>query len=389
MQKKKITPFQIKKIPRKQFEKLMVEYNDLEDIKSLYHFIKYLKKNDLILVNKQFKKQAVNFSIKAVASISLAGFVVTSVLPKMKEENRDLPTINQQYETEQTYGPILSEQSLNDMKKTNLVPSAVNIDEYTLTEEPETIMADTTIAFPKANNTNESSDYENYYKVRDKYGLYIDKIAKESGVDSRIITAMIAQENPNGKDETSVGTYGPMCVTSIHNNETYNYGYYNDDGLFETKKVTIDINKLKDNSLYENGDYGNITVGDAYCIFYGTIILKAGYTQINKSNDSLSPEEKIPLAIAAYNQGYPDVINMTKNYNSLYEACYSIRYDHSGDSKNDDDQYIEHVFNKIPNEELNTPITFTDNNGNILYFNLVRNNEIATISSENAKKYEL
>lgn len=394
MQKKKIAPFQIKKIPRKQFEKLMVEYNDLEDIKSLYHFIKYLKKNDLIIVNKQFKKKAVNFSIKAVASISLAGFVFSTVVPKMKKDDKDLTatktTINQEYKPEGTYGPILSDQSLNDLNKTSIMtPSIVNIDEYTITEEPETILTDTTIAFPKASNTNESSDYENYYKVRDKYGLYIDKIAKESGVDSRIITAMIAQENPNGKDETSVGTYGPMCVTSIHNNETYNYGYYNDDGLFETKNVTIDINNLKDNSLYANGEYGNITVGDAYCILYGTVILKAGYTQINKSNDNLSPEEKIPLAIAAYNQGYPDVIKMTKNYDNLYDACYSIRYDHSSDSKSDDDQYIEHVFNKIPNEELNTPITFTDNNGNILYFNLVRNNEIATISLEKAKKHEL
>ena len=146
MEKKKIKPFQIKKIPRKQFEKLMVEYNDLEDIKSLYHFIKYLKKNDLIIVNKQFKKQAINFSLKTVASISLASFIFSTAVPKMKKENKDLPstntTIEQKY-TEETYGPILSEQSLNDMTKTSIMtPSIVNVDEYTITEEPETILTD-------------------------------------------------------------------------------------------------------------------------------------------------------------------------------------------------------------------------------------------------------
>jgi len=42
---------------------------------------------------------------------------------------------------------------------------------------------------------------------------------------------------------------------------------------------------------------------------------------------------------------------MTKNYDNLFDACYSIRYSHAGDSVTDDDQYIEHVFNKIPDEE--------------------------------------
>jgi len=200
---------------------------------------------------------------------------------------------------------------------------------------------------------------------------------------------MIAQENPSQMDQTSKGTYGPMCVTSIHDGETYNYGYYDENGNFNTKKITIDINNLKNNNLYENGKYGEITVGDAYCIQYGVAILKDNEYQISKSVTNLSPEEIVPLSIGSYNQGYPDVINMTKNYDNLFDACYSIRYSHAGDSVTDDDQYIEHVFNKIPDEELNTPITFVDNNGNLICFSLERNSEISTISSEETKNYTL
>ena len=102
----------------------------------------------------------------------------------------------------------------------------------------------------------------------------------------------------------------------------------------EKKSLLVSAKPLKNKDLYQNGEYGNITKGDALCIEYGTIILKDAYSKISKANDNLSPEEVLPLAIAAYNHGYPDIIRCTKNTSNLSEDWigYSTRY---GDSAGD------------------------------------------------------
>jgi ribulose-phosphate 3-epimerase len=244
----------------------------------------------------------------------------------------------------------------------------------------------------KVETLKELRDENNYkYIINIDGGINADTIslAKESGVDARIIIAMIAQENPNMKDQTSQGTYGPMCVTSIHDGETLNYGYYDENGNFATKKITIEIDNLKNNNLYENGKYGDITVADAYCILYGVAILKDNNYQLEKSLTNLSPEDIVPLSIASYNQGYPDVIKMTKSYDNLFDAAYAIRYTYASKDTTDDDRYIEHVFNKIPDEELDKPFTFLDNNGNLITFSLEKNDELSTVSSEETKNYTL
>ena len=396
MEKKKITPFQIKKIPRKEFEKLMVEYNDLEDMKSLVHFIKYLKKNDLIIVNKEFKKKAINYSAGAVASISLVSLIMTQAVPRMYQDNTTdvVPTETKIEEVNEPHAVIneTTEPTVNidnieeTIETTNDIVETEDTTDYVVEETNSPTM---TIYFPKASDTDENSDIQNYNNIKEKYGAYIDEIAKESGVDSRIIIAMIAQENPNMKDQTSQGTYGPMCVTSIHDGETLNYGYYDENGNFATKKITIEIDNLKNNNLYENGKYGDITVADAYCILYGVAILKDNNYQLEKSLTNLSPEDIVPLSIASYNQGYPDVIKMTKSYDNLFDAAYAIRYTYASKDTTDDDRYIEHVFNKIPDEELDKPFTFLDNNGNLITFSLEKNDELSTISSEETKNYTL
>ena len=97
-----------------------------------------------------------------------------------------------------TYIPKRYIISLNEINNADKGAS-LDSEEFNFNETEDStyeIDADPTmvISFPKASDTNTASDYENYYKIKDKYGLYIDKIAKESGVDSRIIIAMIALE---------------------------------------------------------------------------------------------------------------------------------------------------------------------------------------------------
>ena len=383
MTNKKEAPFQIK-IPKEKQKQMAKDLEKVENLKSAIHFIKNYKK--YIFINKKFKRKAISFSLGTVAGLTSIVMAMSMIKPKTNDTSKEVDinpvetTIESSEET--NIGPILSSDSIIQMNTSKETMAPLDLNDFG--EEVSSIYEvtpNTLISFPRANNTYDESDYINYYKVRDKYGAYIDKIAAESGVDSRIITAMIAQENPNNKDETSVGTYGPMCVTSIHNNVTYNYYHYNEFGEYVNDKVTINVENMKNKELYENGKYGNITVGDAYCIKYGTILLKDCFYQINKTND-LSLEENVPLAIAGYNHGYPDVINNTKYSSTLFDACYSIRYIHAGDSKNDDDQYIEHVLNKIPDEELDRPIQFIDNNENNISFNLERNNEISTLDSK-------
>ena len=398
MEKRKITPFLIKRTANKEeFNKLMAEYDKVKGIPSFYHFLKYLKDHDLLIVNKQFKDKALKYSVGTVASFSLVGFMMTQVIPKINDEKTEEPPIPETTISDENIPHAVIKESTNVEPTVEVEPTEVVTETSDIVETEETtdyVAKETnsptmTIYFPKASDTKENSDIQNYNNIKEKYGLYIDKIAEESGVDARIIIAMIAQENPNMKDQTSKGTYGPMCVTSIHDGETLNYGYYDENGNFATKKITIEIDNLKNNNLYENGKYGDITVADAYCILYGVAILKDNEYQISKSVTNLSPAEIAALSIASYNQGYPDVINMTKNYDNLFDAAYAIRYTYASKDTTDDDQYMEHVFNKIPDEELNTPITFVDNNGNLICFNLERNSEISTISSKQITNYTM
>lgn len=412
----KETPFKIK-VPKEKQLQMARDLENVENLKSAIHFIKNYK--DCIIVNKKFKKKAINFSIKTVAGLSSLAIAMTLINNINKVEPTNDITPEETKIEEVKIEPVIKEETINDINTNNndininsedvnntIDNDIINSDEINNTIDDDIILEteeinneniinpSITISYPKASNTNERSDYNNYYKVKSKYGLYIDKLSEESGIDSRIIIAMIAQENPNDIDSTNVGTYGPMCVTSVHNGEICNYGYYNNSGEFDTKKVHININNLKsnheNNQLYKNGEYGKITNAEAMCIYYGTVIIKDNYKQINKFNKGLSPVEKFILSISAYNHGYPDVIRCTKNSKTLFDACYSIRYKHAGDVKYDDDQYIEHVLNKIPEEELSSPFLFTDNKGNQYSFNLEKNNDIAAITStENTKKIAL
>lgn len=386
-------PFIINLPPDKR-KKIVKDFEEVNDFKSAIHFINNYKK--YVMVNKKFKKKVVNFSIKTVASLSTMVMIISYIKFKSdKNKTEDITPVETtiSYETDEIKesdpSPILSSKSLEEIdnnSNNNIMPNISEvIEENNIENINDDIVPTYNLLFPKASDTNEESDYTNYYNVKEKFGKYIDKLSKESGVDSRIIIAMIAQDNPNGIDETNVGTYGPMCVTSVHNGETYNYYHFNDDNEYVCEKVTININNLKpfaeNNELYENGEYGNITNAEAWCLFYGVVITKDYYNQINSSNN-LASEENIALAVASYNHGNNDVIRITKYSPTLFDACYSIRYDHASDSYNDDDQYMEHVFNKIPDEELTKPFTFVDNDGKTLCFSLERNNEIATISSE-------
>ena len=354
--RKKITPFNIKKISPKKWNSLMKEYNDLSDVKSLIHFLKYLKDHELIMVNKEFKKNAIKDSIVgSVASLSLAACLMTFAVPKMGQDKdkKVLPTVESGIEqiidnNEPNIGPVLSDESIMEMN------SYYNNDGN----------IGSTILFPKASNTNEQSDYTNYYKVKEKYGSYIEKLSEEFGIDARLLTALVAQENPNNKDMSSYGSYGPLCITKVHDGQTYSYNHFV-NGEFVKDNATISIDNIKNNELEG--------------IRYGAILLSYNFNQFSK-NDNYTPEENLMFAVAAFNKGNGGVQKAIRNCSDFNEACYSIRYTHAKDYKYDDDQYLEHVLNKIPDEELNLkPFTIISSTGKRYRVSFERNNEIPSI----------
>ena len=360
--KRKITPFQIKKIPKKEFNKLMKEYNDLQDVRSLYHFIKYLKNHDLIIVNKQFKKKAVNFSLKAVASVSFAGVIMTQILPKMNQDNTKIDL------------------TPPETAIVEYTPEEVNISPVITPRVEEVNNTSMKILIPKASDTNTESDLKNYYKVKDKYGAYINKVSEEYGIDSRIITAMIAQENPNNKDTSNLGSRGPLCVSKLHDGAKYKVGHFvNDNYIIEEK--TIDYDELNNKELYANGQYGNITIGEAKGIEDGVIIYLTGLSRIN-NNSNFSLEENAAYSIEIFNRGYSGVYSIIKDCSTIAEAYSNLENNYK---KYNDRQYTKHVLNKIPDDEMG-PFRFTSSDGTPYYVTFEKTNEESLITSQTVSK---
>lgn len=384
--KKRERPFEID-ADKEQKIKILKELNEVDNIKSAIHFFKNYKK--YIFINRKFKRKAIKMSVGTVATLSSLALAFALINHKNEtEDNTDITPIETTIEdaNNEYIGPVLSQESLNEINNADKGAS-LDSEEFNFNETEDStyeIDADPTmvISFPKASDTNTASDYENYYKIKDKYGLYIDKIAKESGVDSRIIIAMIALENPDGKDLTSGGTYGPMCVTTALNGETFDYGYFDENGEFKTEKITLNAYDIKGTDLYANGMYGDITVAEAIGIDLGVKAYKLNISKLKNSNSNLELPEIAILALTSYNHGYPDTIRETKDFDNLFDASYSVRYVHAGDTNSDDDEYIEDVLNKIPDEELTSPIIIIDNDGEQICFTLQRDNSLATVSAE-------
>ena len=350
--------------------KVLKELKGVHDFTSFIHFYKRHKK--CIYLNRQFKKKIVAISLAGVISLPAAGFLINEVIPKMskdKDTSSLIPETNiiQEYTPEENnneaLAPILSDRTIEEMNNKNV--------ETEITKK---------ILIPKASDTNTESDLKNYYKVKDKYGMYIDKVAEEYGLDSRIITAMIAQENPNNKDTSNLGSRGPLCVSKIHDGAKYKVGHYVNDNYVMVEK-TIDYDELNNKELYDNGRYGNITIGEAKGIEDGVIIYLTGLSRLN-NNSNFSLEENAALSIEIFNRGYSGVYNIIKNCSSIEEAYSKLE---SNYKKYNDRQYTKHVSNKIPDDEME-PFRFTTSDGRPYYVTFEKTNEESFITSKSISK---
>ena len=109
---------------------------------------------------------------------------------------------------------------------------------------------------------NTSDDLLKYNTVRENYGDIIDQIAMETRWDPRLLSAMIAQENPFDADQTYRGIYGITSIDGIHNGHTYSIGIFDENGNHSVRNITIDVNEI--NSNPRSAIYAQIAILEEY-----------------------------------------------------------------------------------------------------------------------------
>lgn len=323
---------------------------------------------DIFVVNQESLTPIIN---ETTATITTSP-VVEETTPS---ENEEIETLVEEVT------PSLSVEQTNETNVTETI-NQDNTEERIIEEDTsylDNINSTTTLSVGYAYDRNASSDLENYNKVRNRFGPLIDHIATETRWDPRIITAFIAQENPDKRDQSANYTYGITSITTVHQGQTYSYGYFDENGNYSMRNITIDVYSLDNNELYMDGLYGNVTTGDYNAIIAKIAILENYANQINNSNSYLDSMGSFILAMPAYNSGVTCINNLARNNNSLNGTLNDLA---SGSNPAADSNYISHVLYKIP-EELTNDLYFTTLSGQTYSFNLEQTNTLGGLSTSN------
>lgn len=323
---------------------------------------------DIFVVNQESLTPIINETTATITTTP----VVEETTPSENEEIETLveevtPTIS----VEQTNETIATETINQDNNEERIIEED--------TSYLDNINSTTTLSVGYAYDRNASSDLENYNKVRNRFGPLIDHIATETRWDPRIITAFIAQENPDKRDQSANYTYGITSITTVHQGQTYSYGYFDENGNYSMRNITIDVYSLDNNELYMDGLYGNVTTGDYNAIIAKIAILENYANQINNSNSYLDSMGSFILAMPAYNSGVTCINNLARNNNNLNSTLNDLS---SGSNPAADSNYISHVLYKIP-EEFTNDLYFTTLSGQTYSFNLEQTNTLGGLSTSN------
>lgn len=338
------------------------------------------------VVNASSKEQSITPSLDTIQTDMENIFEVNNLTPIINEasvESTNITTtpivlnetISTSSENEEeieffdTSTPII-EDNLNNSREITSVES---------NEATININSELTISMGFAPNRNENDDLIKYNTVRQNYGPLIDFISSQTRWDPRLITAIIAQENPFKVDQSSNYTYGITSITTVHQGQTYNYGYFDENGNHEIRSITVDVYSLDNNDLFMGGLYGNVTTGDYNAIITQIAILENYMVHINNSNSYLGNIGSGILAMPAYNSGVGSINNLARNNNNLNDSLNDLV---NGSNPYADPYYFAHVFYKIPNGMTNN-LYFTSLNGETTSFNVEFTNEIGGISVTN------
>ena len=310
---------------------------------------------------------------------------LTPIINRYEVETTSITPTPTTIETTETTTPTETEEEIQSIETTPSIEETIITDETTPVETTLDLNSSLTISMGYAPNRNENDDLLKYNTVRQNYGPLIDYISSQTRWDPRLITAIIAQENPFKVDQSSNYTYGITSITTVHQGQTYNYGYFDENGNHEIRSITVDVYSLDNNDLFMGGLYGNVTTGDYNAIITQIAILENYMVQINNSNSYLGNIGSGILAMPAYNSGVGSINNVARNNTNLNESLNDLVNESNPYA---DPYYFAHVFYKIPNGMTND-LYFTSLDGETTSFNVEFTYEVGGISASNTNTHTL
>ena len=169
-----------------------------------------------------------------------------------------------------------------------------------------------------------NSEKSNYAK--ENYTDLVNKYATTYGLDSKLVMAILTQENAyNEINNSNIGANGVMQIESIWTG--YEISAYN----YETGNV--DTERIDSSSL----------VNPEYAIKIGCMILNNQYmTLYNKYylNGNITKDEVIIATVISYNKGITAICNLINNYGKDFTS-------HISETLGGDNDYLKHVFSYL------------------------------------------
>lgn len=322
---------------------------------------KYIKLPSMILQKNKYAGKIVVLSSMLTASIiaSINKFDDNTVYAEEKPIESNIEDANTEEITNNDITETTTEEKIefDDLNTSMYYHDTTEMDynNYPISEEKlttennsqelidENINDVNTITNFNSNNTLSFSydDLENQDFMENIMNLYGDSIKKYSekyGIDSKLIAAIIAQENPHSvRGEYAAGLM--QVERSVWNGVTVR----DIDG----SDLYIDCN-LIDN----DPDYG---IHAGCYIFWFTYEKIINDNKNNQFNFSLNDEECLAIAISSYNKSVYSVepcLMKTNNIEEAYEAIRNIPYG--------DDYYREKILSGLDN---NTVLTMNTSDG--------------------------
>lgn len=248
-------------------------------------------------------------------------------LTNLKNENvelaQDIPANEATYENNELTEdiPVTLEETNVDLTLTQDAP-AINTDNVIIDEEY--LYDDDMPVYSFDYEDRSNSEKSNY--ARENYGDLVSKYATTYGLDSKLVMAILTQENAyNEINNSNIGANGVMQIESIWNG--YDISAYN----YETGNV--DKERIDSASL----------ANPEYAIKIGCMILNNQYaTLYNKYylNGNITKDEVIIATVISYNKGITAICNLINNYGKDFTS-------HISETLGGDNDYLKHVFSYL------------------------------------------
>lgn len=248
-------------------------------------------------------------------------------LTNLKNENvelaQDIPANEATYENNELTEdiPVTLEETNVDLTLTQDAP-AINTDNVIIDEEY--LYDDDMPVYSFDYEDRSNSEKSNY--ARENYGDLVSKYAATYGLDSKLVMAILTQENAyNEINNSNIGANGVMQIESIWNG--YDISAYN----YETGNV--DKERIDSSSL----------TNPEYAIKIGCMILNNQYaTLYNKYylNGTITKDEVIIATVISYNKGITAICNLINNYGKDFTS-------HISETLGGDNDYLKHVFSYL------------------------------------------